>query len=949
MPAACVPARKHLFGWSSILALIATAIAGSTAAGAASAPFGDLQYRSIGPAIAGGRTTVVVGSDRDARLYYAGGADGGVFKSLDGGASWRAVFDRASTASIGTIAISSRNDDDVWVGTGESNPRNDVESGNGVWHSTDGGKTWRHAGLDDAGQISSISIDPRDPRTVVVGVLGPVFRDGQTRGVYLTRDAGAHWTRTLFAGPSSGVSDLARVPDRPATLFAGMYQFRREPWMLTSGGPNGGLYRSDDGGARWRKVEGRGFPGGLTGRIGIAAAKGGRIYAIVQSKLGDVWRSDDGGRSWKAMPHSAYAGERPFYFSRIFVDPANRDRVAVVGLVLSLSRDGGRSFHPIAQNAGWDYHALWWSHDGRRLAVGSDEGAVMSSDGGAHFWQPYDLPFAQPYHVGFGSDLPGYRVCVGLQDDNSWCAPSYAYNGIGVLNRDWLQVGPGDGMWAIVDPSDPDSIWTTSTNSDTGQVYLFDRRTEQAREVSPVARDNAQAPAALPYRFNWDAPIAFTQGAQPRVLVGGNVVFESADRGEHWSVRSPDLTRNDKSHQKASGGPISLDVSGAETSDTILDLETTKLDPAIVWAGTDDGLVQLTRDGGAHWSDVTPHGVAPWGRVATVEPGHFSAGTAFAAIDRHMLGDDRPYVFATADYGATWRSIAGNLPSDSYVRSIREDPHDADLLFAGTQHGVWVSFDRGASWQSLRLNMPATTIYDLEIQPVRDDLLVASHGRGVWILDDLSTLRQLAQARVQPAALFVPRDAYLMWQWAPVNVFNDGTLPDNEFVGVNPGTGALLSFYLQAPARSRPTLEVADASGRTIRHLSGKDVPNVAGINRVVWDLSEDGPEQWSGTFRENRGPLEGPQVVPGRYAVTLHVDGQTYRSSVDVLPDPRSKASLEDYARRHDALEAIYAEIGGANRMLDAIDARLRHADAAQAAALNAFRLQLTYGPRNV
>lgn len=942
-------ARSSLLSpWILAPALVA-GVLGVPGARAAGGSFGDLHYRSIGPAIAGGRTTAVAGSDRDARLYYAGGADGGVFKSLDGGASWSPVFDRASTASIGAIAISPRSDDDVWIGTGESNPRNDVESGDGVWHSTDGGKTWRHMGLDDAGQISSIAVDPRDPRVVVVGVLGQVFRDNQTRGVYLTRDAGAHWTRTLFVGPSSGVSDLVRVPDRPATLFAGIYQFRRQPWMLTSGGPAGGLYRSDDGGGSWRRVSGGGFPPRPTGRIGIAAEPGGRIYAIVQSKLGDLWRSDDGGRSWKLMPHSPYVGERPFYFSRIFVDPVDRDRIVDVGLVLSLSTNGGRTFHPIAQNAGWDYHVVWWSRDGRRMAIGSDEGAILSSDGGAHFWQPYDLPFEQPYHVGYGGDLPGYRVCVGLQDDNSWCGPSYAYNGIGVLNRDWLQVGPGDGMWALVDPTDPNLIWTTSTNNDTGQVYLFDRRTEQAREVSPDARDNSQAPAALKYRFNWDTPIAFTQGPNPRVLVGGNVLFESVDRGEHWSVVSPDLTRNEKSHQTASGGPISLDISGAETSDTILDVETTKLDAGIVWVGTDDGLVQLTRDGGAHWRNVSPPGVPPWGRVSTVEPGHFSAGTAYAAIDRHMLGDDRPYLYATDDYGATWRSIASNLPADSYVRAIREDPHDAALLFAGTQHGVWVSFDRGESWQSLRLDMPATTIYDLEIQPDRDDLLVASHGRGVWILDDLSALRDLSKARERSVYLFPSRDAYLMWQWAPVNAFTDGTLPDNEFVGENPGDGALVSYYLQHAARARPTLEVMDASGRTVRHLDGKDVSNVAGINRAVWDLAQDGPEQWHGTFRENRGPLEGPEVVPGRYTIVLNADGATLRESVNVLPDPRSKASADDYARRQVALDELYGEIGGVNRMLNQIDARLRHADPAETAALHAFARQLTYGPRNV
>jgi photosystem II stability/assembly factor-like uncharacterized protein len=934
---------------ASLLAFACVPSIAGPARASADAPFGDLQYRSIGPAISGGRTTAIVGSDRDPLIYYAGGADGGVFKSFDGGASWKALFDRVSSAAIGAIAVSPGNNDDVWVGTGESNPRNDVESGDGVWHSTNGGRTWTHVGLDDAGQISNISIDPRDPRTIVVGVLGQVFRDGATRGVYVSRDAGAHWTRTLFAGPSSGVSDLVRVPDRPSTLFAGVYQFRRQPWMYTGGGPLGGLYRSDDGGASWRKVRGNGFPTGLTGRIGIADARGGRIYAIVQSKQGDLWRSDDGGTSWKRLPHSPYVGARPFYFSRIFVDPADRNRLIDVGLILTLSTDGGRSFRPIATNAGWDYHFVWWSHDGRRIAVGTDEGAILSGDGGAHFWQPYDLPFSQPYHIGFGTTLPGYQVCVGLQDNDSWCGTSDAYNGIGVLNRDWHTVAPGDGMWSLVDPTDPDLIWSTSTNSDTGQVYLWNRRTEQADEISPSARSNSDAPARLPYRFNWDTPIAFTTDVPPRVLVGGNVVFETSDRGKHWTVASPDLTRDDKSHQQASGGPIDLDVSGAETSDTILDIETSKLAGGLIWVGTDDGLVQLTRDGGAHWKDVTPPAVPPWGRVSTVEAGRHSAGTAYAAVDRHMVGDSRPYVYLTDDYGVTWRSIASNLPPNLFVRSIREDPNTRNLLYAGTQRGVWVSFDRGGSWQSLRLNMPATAVYDLEIQPASNDLLVASHGRGVWILDDLRPLQDLTNARASSVTLFAPRVAYRMWRWSPVNAFSGGTLPDNEFIGDDPEYGALLSYYLAKPGRHRPALEIVDANGRVVRHIDGNDVPNVAGINRIGWDLAEDGPEPWHGTFRENRGPEEGPEAVPGSYSVRLLVDGHTEQRTVEVLADPRADVPAQEYDRRHDFLADLDAELGGVDGMLNDIDARLKRANPEQAAALRAFQRKLTLDPRNV
>jgi hypothetical protein len=504
-------------------------------------------------------------------------------------------------------------------------------------------------------------------------------------------------------------------------------------------------------------------------------------------------------------------------------------------------------------------------------------------------------------------------------------------------------------MWGLVDPTDPNLVWSTSTNSDTGQVYLWDRRTQQAAEVSPSARYNSEAPAGLPYRFNWDTPIAFTSGPRPHVLVGGNVVFESADRGAHWTAISPDLTRDDKSHQLASGGPIDLDVSGAETSDTILDIETSKLAGGLIWVGTDDGLVQLTRDGGANWKNVTPAAALAWGRVSTVEPGHYAAGTAYAAVDRHMVGDARPYVYATDDYGATWRSIAANLPSNLFVRSIREDPKNRNLLYAGTQRGVWISFDRGTSWQSLRLNMPASAVYDIEIQPAGDDLLVASHGRGVWILDDLRPLQDLDRARSSSVTFFAPRAAYRMWQWSPVNVFTDGSLPDNAFVGDNPEYGALLSYDLAKPALHRPTLDILDARGRVVRHLDGSDVSNVAGINRTTWDLAEDGPEQWHGTFRQNRGPEEGPEAIPGTFTIRLHVDGRTEQQTVDVLADPRDPVPAEQYVRRHDYLAGIDGAVGGVDRMLNEIDARLKHAGSLQAGALRAFQRKLTLNARNV
>lgn len=934
-------------GLSTLCVLICLlALATARAEAAQRYDLGTLQYRAIGPAISGGRTTAVAGSDDDPLTYYAGGAAGGVFKSTDGGASWTPVFDKEPVAAIGAIAVAPGNPDDVWVGTGESNPRNDVEEGDGIYHSTDGGQTWKHLGLDDAGSIAAISIDPSEPRRVAVAVLGHVFRDGTMRGVYVTDDGGAHWKHTLYVGPSSGASDIVRVPGHPQVLFAGVYELRRKPWTMQSGGATGGVYRSDDGGATWRKLTGHGLPPPPIGRIGLAAAKGGRIYAIIQSKDGDIWRSDDEGATWRVLPHNSLVGDRPFYFSRLFVDPENPNKVIDVGLILSMTTDGGESFRKIATNAGWDYHVAWWSADGRRVAIGSDEGLVMSADGGADWHQPYTLPFAQPYHIGFDDTLPNYHVCIGLQDNDSWCGTSNGDSGVGVLNRDWTTVAQGDGMWVEFDPSDPLLIWSTSTNTGTGQTYLFDSRTRQDYDVSPDAEIAGLLPASrMTYRFNWDTPIAFDSSGA--ALVGGNVVFRSADQGRHWTPISPDLTRDEPKHQTAPGGPIRYDISGAEIADNILEIEPSRVAPGTIWIGTDDGLVQVTRDGGRHWSNVTPRSWPHWGRVAGIDAGRFNGNTAFVAVDDHMLGDERPYLYATRDGGATWQSIAGGLPRDEFFRSIRQDAVDPDLLYAGSQRGMWVSWDAGAHWQSLRLNMPASPVYDIQIQPDMDDLLVATHGRGVWVLDDLHALQQLPSAN-GPLTLFTPRDAYRWFRWNPLNAFPDG-VPPEEFPAPNVPYGALIDYRLANGKHGSASIAIADSSGRVVRHLSGKDVPHKSGLNRAVWDLNEDGVTRWLGTYESDQGPKEAEEVVPGTFTVRLTVDGVTREATLNVRSDPRDPATIQVIRQRHDALAALYEELGGVDAMLNAIDKRMKRATPRTRASLEALRRRLTYAPRNV
>ncbi|MBV8596680.1 MAG: hypothetical protein JOZ50_10590 [Candidatus Eremiobacteraeota bacterium] len=886
--------------------------------------YSNLRYRAIGPAISGGRVTAVAGTDLDAQLYYAGGADGGVFKSHDGGITWFSVFDRQPVAAIGALAIDPRNPNIVWAGTGEANPRNEAASGDGMWYSSDGAKTWRHVGLDEAGAISIISIDPRASTTVVAGVLGREFADSAVRGVYLTTDNGQHWSRRLYLGPSSGVSDIVRLPNKPSTLFAGLWQFRRTPWTMTSGGPAGGIYRSDDGGKSWKHVTAPGLPTHITGRIGLAAS-GNMLYARIQSTEGFVWRSTDQGATWKRMPPSRYIGGRGFYFSRIFADPSNEQRVINLEGVASISSNGAQSFSQTSLHAGYDFHIAWWSRDGKRIIVGSDEGLVISHDGAEHWFQPYDLPFSQIYHVGVDQVAPYYHVCIGLQDNDSWCAPQSVPNQIGVLNRDWVTVAPGDGMWSVFDPLDQNLLWSTETGTSSGQLFLTDFRTGQQAAISPIPRLTfGEAANTYDYRFNWDSPIAFTTGPRPRALLGGNVVFASTDRGQTWQVISPDLTRNDRTKQGASGGPVQRDMSDAEVYDTIMYLATTPLDSAVIWAGTDDGLVQLSRDSGATWKNVTPPSLPAWTRVMGMDVGHRNAGTVYAVADGHMSGDERPYIFASDDFGGHWRSIAGDLPANLFVRSIREDPKNNDVLYAGTQRGVWISFDSGNHWNDLRLNMPATAVYDLEIQPDQNDLVVGTHGRGVWILDDLTPLQQLGVARERPLVLFAPRPAYRMFATPPINnsiYAAGGPVAENLFVGENAPNGAIINYFLGQPSAST-NIEITDATGRVVRHLKGKAVTGSAGINRASWNLTEDGPVPWNASIDKDIEPANGAEVLPGTYNVVVHAAGRDERGSLLVKQDPRDNSSLATYQQRHDALAQLTSELSDVDVMLNAIDA---------------------------
>lgn len=898
-------------------------------------PLQGLAWRNIGPAVAGGRTSGVAGTDADPNLYYFGGADGGVWKTTNGGLQWRSVWPQDAPGAIGAIAIDPRDRETVWAGTGEPNLRNDVSYGNGVWVTHDGGAHWQHMGLQQTWAIARIAIDPQNSRHVLAAAVGNPYRDGTARGVYRTTDGGRTWRRTLYLGPSSGASDIAMDSRNPNVVFAGIWQFRRVPWSFSSGGPLDGLFKSTDGGATWRRLRGNGLPSGDMGRIGVAVA-GSRVYALIQSKEGVLWRSDDGGAHWRLMTRDTLVNQRPFYMGRLAVDPSDPNHVFFSSEDLIETRDGGKSYRDVRGAVHQDHHGLWISHDGRRIIEANDGGAPISTDGGKTWDWRFNVVLAQIYRVGYDDENP-YHVCGGIQDNDSYCGPSDSLSPLGIENADWRDVGnDGDGSWVWPQPNDPSSIWNVGVNELNGQLGIFDLKSRQNHDVTPDATDtNGRALAGLEYRSNWEAPIAFSP---PTAYYGANVLFATRDRGQTWQAVSPDLTRNDPRKQQVAGGPINTDVSGAEFYDTIFDIAPSRLNDQRIWVGTDDGLVQLTTTRGIRWQNVTPSGIEPWGRIDTVEASNADERRAYVAIDRHVMGDPRPYILVTDDSGATWRTIVDGLPRDQYVHVVREDPANPNVLYAGLEQGVWFSLDRGAHWESLRLNMPSVAVHDMRVQPSQHDLLVATHGRGFWILDDVSALSGLSQAvAAAKPTLFPPRTAYTWYRWWTSYY---GTQPDEcclsawMYAGEDPPEGALLTYYL--PASARTWVDVVDVRGRRVRCF---DAAGNSGVQRTSWDLTETPPVQWNRAREWNRGG-SGATVLPGNYTVILHAGSAVMERPLEVRPDPRASWTQAQYVER-------YRFVGELNDELSQIDTALNRLGSLRAAPSSLTR-QFTSGVVN-
>jgi photosystem II stability/assembly factor-like uncharacterized protein len=905
-------------------------------------PYGNMNWREIGPATAGGRVAAVAGSATDPKLYYIGSGGGGVWKSSNSGQTWDAVFSKEAVAAIGAVTIDPTDNNTVWVGTGEDNPRNDVSYGNGIYKTVDGGDHWVNMGLAATKQISRIAVDPRNHNHVVVATQGDLFNDGPDRGVYVTDDGGKTWKKTLYTGPETGASDLAMDPQNPNVLYAGMWQFQRRPWTFVSGGDTDGLYKSTDGGNSWKRLTGNGLPTDTTGRIGLAIApsNGNRVYALIESKQGILWRSDDGGDHWTMVSKNTLVDQRPFYFTHIAVDPKNPDIVYGVSEALSKSTDGGKTFKAIADGVHVDYHAIWIApNDPTRIMVGEDGGYALTLDDGDNWFFSANLPIAQIYRVGLSNENP-YWVCGGLQDNNGWCGPSNSQDPSGIQNKAWIAVAGGDGEWTVPDPVDPNYIWADSEN---GAVTVINKVTKDGWFIEPYLQtaiesfDNRVAKV----RWNWETPIAFAPWDGHIGWVAGNVLFQTTDRGLHWKIISPDLTRNVKEHQAPSGGPITHDVSGAEESDTILDIEGSKLHQGEIWVGTDDGLIQLTLDDGKHWRNVTPPNAPEYGRFASISPSPLRDGTAYAINDGHYTGDSKPYVFVTHDFGKTWSSITSGLPQAEWARSIGADIRNPNLVYLGTEEGFWISYDGGATWKAFKNNLPTVSVHDIRMQQQFDDLVIATHGRSIYIMDDMTPIQQLQTATAAGTYMFPISVSY------QYNTREDDEGTYTNYAAPNPPAGAIIDYYLDAEQKTPPTLKIIDQTGAVVRTYQGTHevekkqvpyVPNKVGLNRFVWDWAIDGPVKWTGAAKKAyQGPEDGPLVPPGRYIAQLTLGNKTFTHSFIVKPDPRTlytQAQIVESYRFARAGEAMFSQV---DTMLNNLDTVKKSIDDGIAAAKKA------------
>ena len=934
----------------------------------------SLRWRGIGP-FRGGRSVAVAGHPREPLTFFAGTTGGGLWCTDNGGVTWKNVSDGfVRTSSVGAVAIAPSDPNVMYLGMGEACLRGNVSAGDGLYRSTDGGDTWRHVGLADSRHIARVRIDPNDPDRAYVAALGHAFGPNSERGVFRTTDGGRSFERVLHVSDNTGAVDLSMDPFNPRVLFAAMYTIRRQPWRMDSGGPESGLYRSTDGGDTWQPVgRGKGLPDGVIGRIGVSVsgARRGLVWAMVEAKEGGLFRSDDGGDTWTLATGARGPRSRPFYYTHLFAHPTDESRVFILSAGYWQSIDGGKTFTRVQTPHG-DHHDLWIDPlYPRRLIHGADGGPAVSFDDHATWSSIHNMATAELYHVTTDSRFP-YRVYAAQQDNTTICVASASHYPA-LTKREWYEVGGAESGYIAVRPDNPDIVYAGSSGGgEGGRLTRYDHATKQLRDLSVYPQKTAGvASEGYKYRFQWTSPIHIGIHEPSSLYFCGNRVFRSDDDGQSWRPISPDLTRNDPDKLTPSGGEITFDHTGVEVYCTVFAFAESPLAAGMFWAGTDDGLVHLTRDSGAIWQAVTPAALPEWSRVSIVEPSHHDPEAAYLAANRYQLDDTRPYLFKTKDGGKTWTAITSGIAADDFTRVIREDPEVPGLLYAGTERGgVYVSFDDGGRWQSLSLNLPVVPVHDLEVKGT--DLVAATHGRSFWILDDVTPLRQLARDGAgRPARLFAPRDTVRATTASPdfervpekvmratvvgdqyvAAVLDTGDAPIYADAGQNAPPGVILQYYLAAEPEGPVLITVRDAQGATVATFSSdapakkgepKPLPKDAGSHRRVWDMRYPGAVAIEGATAD--WPRCAPLAPPGEYEVELEAAAMRETHRFRLLPPPNVDIPQADYdeqfafvSRARDLLDRIHGAINRTTRLRAQVEewqARLEGSEHESAAA---------------
>lgn len=889
--------------------------------------FKELKYRHIGPQ--GNRMAAVAGVPGDLNTYYAGAASGGLWKSTDGGINWYPVFDDQPAQSVSALAIAPSDHNVVWAGTGETFIRSNVSIGNGIYKSCDAGKTWQHMGLEKTGRIGRIVVDPRNPDVAFAAALGHCHGPQAERGVYRTTNGGKTWQRVLFVDENTGCADIAMDPNNPRILFAGMWQVVIKTWGRYSGGPGSGVFMSKDGGETWKRLQGNGLPDSPMGKIAAAVARSNsnRVYALIETGTrGSLWRSDNGGSDWRKISHNRLLNERPHYYTRMVVSPADENELYFPSNSMSISYDGGETSELVYW--GGDNHDMWVDPtNADRIMIGDDMGVLISTNHGRG-WNRVVLPVAQMYHVSVDRQIP-YNVFGNRQDGYSYRGPSNSLTGGwrgGIHSGLWRNVAGCECGFTYADPRDFNIIWGGCYNAG---LDRFDLRTGHNRSVRVWPKSPMGAPAGiLKYRFNWTFPIVISPHDHNKVYVGSQHVHVTGDGGQSWQVISPDLSTNDKKLMGDSGG-LTRDNLGVEYGCIIFAIAESPLEKGQIWAGTNDGLLHVTRDGGKTWQNVTKSlpKLPPLGTVSNIEPSKYNAGTCYVTVDFHQVNNRDPYIYKTADYGKSWKLISSTIPKSvfSYVHCVREDPHKQGLLYAGTENALYVSFNDGDYWLPLQTNLPHAPVHWMAVQDQFNDLVVATYGRGFWIMDDITPLQQLNREVLNSSFhFFKPRDAYRFR-----NVTTIQGYPNDQCIGRNPVYGAYINYYAAKSSKEPVTITILDKENRVVRTLSG---PVKAGINRVYWDLKHepagmvklrtrpaDNPLVWEEKRFKHftrrgwmpliswgiRDGLSGPLALPGKYTVKLEINDREFSRKLTVVKDPNSAGTIADiHAQVQETLE---------------------------------------------